>query len=120
MTVVYQIDAGARRLLWVGRERTEKTLHGFFDMLGDKRCQLIVFVASDMWRPYLNVIAKRASAALNVLDRFHIVAKLNEAITKVRAEEARTLSAKGYEPILKNSRWCFLKRPENLTERQAQ
>ncbi len=120
LTVVYQIDAGARRLLWVGRERTEKTLHGFFDMLGDKRCQLIEFVASDMWRPYLNVIAKRASSALNVLDRFHIVAKLNEAITKVRAEEARTMSAKGYEPILKNSRWCFLKRPENLTERQGE
>ena len=30
------------------------------------------------------------------------------------------MSAKGYEPILKNSRWCFLKRPENLTERQGE
>jgi transposase len=24
-----------------------------------------------------------------------------------------------YEPILKRSRWCFLKRPENLTEKQT-
>ena len=24
----------------------------------------------------------------------------------------------GYEPVLKNSRWCLLKRPENLTDNQ--
>ena len=24
----------------------------------------------------------------------------------------------GYEPVLKNSRWCLLKRWENLTEKQ--
>lgn len=24
----------------------------------------------------------------------------------------------GYEPVLKNSRWCLLKRGENLTEKQ--
>ena len=25
----------------------------------------------------------------------------------------------GYEPVLKKSRWCFLKRPENLTDKQT-
>jgi transposase len=30
-TLVYQIDSHRKRLLWVGDERTEKTLHGFFD-----------------------------------------------------------------------------------------
>ncbi len=25
----------------------------------------------------------------------------------------------GYEPVLKHSRWCLLKRPENLTEKQT-
>ena len=29
------------------------------------------FVCSDMWRPYLNVRADKASHALHVLDRFH-------------------------------------------------
>ena len=24
----------------------------------------------------------------------------------------------GYEPVLKNKRWCLLKRPENLTDKQ--
>lgn len=119
LTVVYQIDKGARRLLWVGKERTEESLNGFFDMLGEQRSSLINFVASDMWKPYLNVIAARAKQAVNVLDRYHIVAKLNKAIDEVRAKEARSLAANGYEPVLKRSRWCFLKRPENLTDKQA-
>ena len=120
LTVVYQIDEGNRRLLWVGEDRTQKTLHGFFDMLGAQRSKLIQFVASDMWKPYLNVIKKRAASALNILDRFHIVAKLNLAVDEVRAKEARELNAKGYVPILKQTRWCFLKRPENLTEKQSE
>lgn len=118
LTVVYQIDAGIRRLLWVGRERTEQTLRGFFHMLGKPRSQLIRFVASDMWKPYLTVIKEQMSHALHVLDRFHIVAKLNKAIDEVRAKEARQLNQQGYEPVLKKSRWCFLKRPENRTPKQ--
>jgi transposase len=118
LTVVYQIDAGMRRLIWVGRERTTKTLHRFFKQFGKERAQRIEFIASDMWKPYLKVIKHHASHALHVLDRFHIVAKLNKAVDDVRAKEARELKQKGYEPLLKHSRWCFLKRPENLTEKQ--
>jgi len=57
LTVVYQIDAGMRRLLWVGRERTAETLRGFFTMMGEERSELIQFVASDMWKPCLKVSA---------------------------------------------------------------
>jgi transposase len=119
LTVVYQIDEGVRRLLWVGRERTEETLRGFFAMLGDERSRLIEFVASDMWKPYLDVVKQTIGHALHVLDRFHIVAKLNKAIDEVRAKEARELKTRGFEPVLKRTRWCFLKRPENLTENQS-
>jgi transposase len=71
-----------------------------------------------MWRPYLDVMAKKAGQALHVLDRFHIVAYMNKAIDHVRAQEARDLKARGYEPVLKQSRWCLLKRPENRTDAQ--
>ncbi len=120
LTVVYQIDEGIRRLLWVGRERTEKTLIGFFDMLTEEQAKTIEFVASDMWKPYLNVIKEKLSHALHVLDRFHIVSKLNKAIDEIRAKEARKLKADGFEPVLKRTRWCFLKRPENMTDNQAE
>ncbi len=119
LSLVYQIDEGAKRLLWVGMERTKESLDGFFQMLGEERCAALKFVCSDMWKPYLDVIAERAGAAIHVLDRFHVMAKLNKALDEVRAEEAKRLVREGYEPILKHTRWCLLKRPENLTEKQT-
>jgi transposase len=118
LTVVYQIDKDCRRLLWIGKDRTAKTLLRFFRMMGRQRTAGIQFVCNDMWQPYLKVIAKKASQALHILDRFHIVARLNKAIDEVRAAEAKELAAQGYEPVLKYSRWCLLKRIENLTSRQ--
>jgi transposase len=118
LTLVYQIEAGMVRLLWVGKERTVKSFRGFFDMLGAKASAGIEFVCSDMWRPYLKVIRERCTGALHILDRFHIVAKLNKAVDDVRASEARKLESAGRQPLLKHSRWCLLKRPENLSGKQ--
>lgn len=118
LTVVYQINEGCKRLLWVGRDRKVKTLLRFFRWLGKERSARLEFICSDMWKPYLKVIAKKASQAIHVLDRFHIMSHMSKAIDEVRAKEAKELKAKGYEPILKGTRWCLLKRPENLTEKQ--
>jgi transposase len=118
LTLVYQIDAGCRRLLWVGQDRKVKTLLGFFRWFGKERSTALRFICSDMWRPYLKVVAKKASEAIHILDRFHIMAKMNKAIDEVRAKEARDLKAKGYEPVLTNARWLLLKRPENLSAKQ--
>lgn len=118
LTVVYQIDSGCRRLLWLGPDRTLKTTLRFFRWLGKERSAGLMFICSDMWKPYLRVIAKKAAQAIHVLDRFHIMAKMNKAIDEVRAQEAKAMKAKGLAPLLTNSRWCLLKRPENLTTTQ--
>lgn len=118
LTLVYQIDEKCRRLLWIGRNRETKTIEGFFDWLGKKRSKALEFISTDMWKPYLNVVAARAGQAIHVLDRFHIMQKLSKAIDEVRADEAREMKARGYEPVLKKSRWCLLKRPENMTPSQ--
>lgn len=118
LTVVYQINAECRRLLWVGQDRSAKTLLRFFKMLGKQRAKAIQFACSDMWKPYLKVIAKKASQAVHILDRFHIVARLNKALDEIRAAEAKRLARDGYEPVLKHARWCMLKREENLTHKQ--
>ena len=91
----------------------------FFDEFGADRSLKLRFVFTDMWKPYLDVVAEKAGQALNILDRFHIMSHMNKAIDKVRATEARTLKAKGKEPMLTGSRWCLLKQPENRTEKQA-
>lgn len=118
LTVVYQLDEGSRRLLWVGRERTKATLLQFFEMFGEARSMALRFVASDMWKPYLDVIKEKAGQALQILDRYHVAAKLNKAVDEVRAKEARELARKGYAPVLKHSRFCFLKRKEKQTVNQ--
>ena len=117
LTVVYEIARQRCRLLWVGEPREEARLEGFFSWLGARQAT-IRYVCSDMWKPYLTVIARRLPQALHVLDRFHIVAKLSKAIDEVRAKEAKRLQAAGYEPVLKHTRWCLLKRPEKHTARQ--
>ena len=118
LTLVYQIDRHCKRLLWIGRERKAGTLHGFFDWFGAARSGALCFVCSDMWKPYLKVVAERAGQAVHVLDRFHVMSHFSKAIDEVRAAQARKLAAEGKAPVLKRSRWLLLKRPENLSDAQ--
>ena len=118
LTLVYQIDAGLTRLLWVGQQRTISSFERFFAMLGPELTSKIEFVCSDMWKPYLKVIQDYCSQALHILDRFHVVAKMNKALDEVRAAETRKMAQDGYEPLLKKSRWCILKNKVNLTGTQ--
>jgi transposase len=118
LTLVYQIDLGLTRLLWIGKERTTESFRGFFTTVGEEITSKIVFVCSDMWEPYLKVIREKCSEALHILDRFHIVAKMNKALDEVRAGESRRLASEGRTPLLKKSRWLLLKREENLKTEQ--
>lgn len=117
LTVVYQINEGCRRLLWIGKDRRKSTLEAFFKWFGRGPTLGLQTIASDMWEPFLRVIAERVPWAINVLDRFHITANVNKAVDKVRAEEARALARKG-TPVLKHTRWLLLKSPENLKREQ--
>jgi transposase len=118
-TLVYQIDEGRKRLLWIGPDRTAKTLLRFFRFLGKERNARLQFVCSDMWQAYLKVIAKKVPQAIHILDRFHVMQKMSRAIDKVRAGEVKQLKADGYQPALKGCRWLLLKRPDNMTENQT-
>jgi transposase len=119
LTLVYDIGRETRRLLAVAEERTEASLRSCLDGLGEAACKQVGFVCSDMWQPYLNVIAEKLGKAIHVLDRFHVMQKFGKALDDIRAEESKRLQRDGYEPVLKRSRWCFLKRPGNLTEKQT-
>jgi transposase len=119
LTLVYQIDAGCKRLLWIGRERTEESLRSFFRVLEEGVTRGIRFICSDLWRPYRNVIAEQCGQAVHVLDRFHLMTHFSKALDEIRAEESRRLKRDGYQQVLKHSRWCLLKRPENLTDTQT-
>jgi transposase len=91
---------------------------GFFDWLGPERSGKLEFVVSDMWKAFLSAAAARASQAIHILDRFHVVKLCNKAIEEVRRAEARELRANGDAVTLKHTRWVLLKRRLNLTDKQ--
>jgi transposase len=119
LTLLYDISGEVTRLLAVAEERTEASLRACFEELGESVCDGVKFVCSDMWKAYRNVIAEFLTNAVHVLDRFHVMKLFGKALDEIRADEAKRLVQDGYEPVLKQSRWCFLKRPENLTDRQT-
>jgi len=119
ITLVYQLDNENKRLLSVGKGRKAKTLLRFFFELGKERCASIKFVCSDMWKAYIKVIKKKVPTALHILDRFHIVAMLNKAVDEVRRAEVKQLKSDGYDEILTHTKYCFLKKEENLTPNQT-
>jgi len=122
LTVIYQIDAHCRRLLWVGRRRSQATLRRGLKALGGEVVAGLRFVCSDMWKPYLQVIAAQAGQALHVLDRFHITSHLNQAVDEVRRAESSRLRAKSKPAAqrLKHLRWSLLRHRSRVRGRARQ
>ena len=48
LTLVYQIQAGCVRLLWVGQARTKQSFEQFFTLIGKELAEQIEFVCSDI------------------------------------------------------------------------
>jgi len=51
LTLVYQIDQGGTRLLWIGKDRTVNTFQEFLAMIGPEVSAKIEFLGSDLWKP---------------------------------------------------------------------
>jgi transposase len=117
VTNVY--DLGNMRLLWTGDGRGQEALERFFDEWGEEQTSAITCICCDMWDPYIKVIKEKASGAVLVFDKFHIVQHLMKAVDAVRKEEARSLKKKNPE-LLKDTRYIWLKNPWNLTPKQKQ
>ena len=92
LTLVYQIDAGCRRLLWIGKKRRLNLL-GFFRWFGKERTKELDYICSDMWKPYLRVIAKRQDKR-PMFWIVRIMSNVSKAIDKVRAQEAKELKGR--------------------------
>ncbi|MCU1247250.1 MAG: transposase [Edaphobacter sp.] len=102
LTVVYQIDAGCRRLLWIGKRRSEKTLRQGLKALGPDVVKGLRFVCSDMWKPYLNVLAAEAGSAL------HVIAKslVGDSSRRQRVPVNRTPFLRHLRPAQLDSLFC--------------
>ena len=84
--------------------------------------QSLQYVCSDMWKPYLKVLAEQASQALHVLDRFHIAQHLNQAVDEVRRAESNRLRAHSRQEAqkLKHMRWPLLRKGSRVRGKARQ
>ena len=68
-----------------------------------------------MSQAYIGAIKHHCPNASLVIDRFHLVKALNEAVDEVRKEEWRALDTEGRKAI-KGLRWLLAMRSDNRTE----
>lgn len=97
----------------VVKGRSKESVNELYTNLG-KEIDLasIEEVTMDMWKLYRIVTEEHLPNAKIVYDRFHLIKYLNAAIDQVRRREVR------FYTDLKNTRYIWLKNPENLTEKQ--
>jgi transposase len=93
------------------RKDTVKKFGTFLDRRGIPRDQVRNFCA-DMWEPYRLGITEEFPGAALTFDRYHVVTLFNRAIDLVRRKEVRTV------PLLKNSRWLWLRSQRKMTGNQ--
>src|SRR5664279_975032 len=91
LTLVY--DHANSRVLYVGDERKESSLQGFWDMLSADQKAGIEAVSMDMWDPFINSVRANVPNAEEkiVFDKFHIASHLGNAVDLVRRGENKTL-----------------------------
>jgi transposase len=107
-------DLDARRVLFATEGRCAKTVERFATDLaahgGDP--MQVSDTSSDMSTAFISGIRRHLPNATMTFDRYHLAAKLSDAVDAVRRHEVTT------RPELKHTRWLWLKNWANLTTAQ--
>ena len=110
------VDMLQRRTLYVADGKSASTVKEFVEHLrhhGGKPKQ-ITDVSCDMSPAFIKGVTEHLPNAAITFDKFHILKIINDAVDEVRREEAKT------NPLLKGTRYVFLKNDANLTATQRQ
>jgi transposase len=110
-TIVYDMER--KCVVWVGKGKGRETADLFFkNALTEEQRKKIRFTSCDMSKAYLGAIEHWCPQAILVIDRFHIVKALNNAMDDVRKEEWR--KAEGDDKkALKGLRWLLFVHSKN-------
>jgi transposase len=116
-TIVYDLDRSC--VVWVGKGKGRATIDQFFnEQLSDYQKKQITWASCDMSRAYTEAIKHHCPNATLVIDRFHVVKALNEAVDAVRKEEWRSLEGDERKAI-KGLRWLLGMHSRNRSKGQT-
>lgn len=114
VTVVY--DLARARAVWVGEGKKRETIDSFFEnQLSDYQKREIQWASCDMSETFIGALKTHCPNAKIVLDRFHIVKALNNAVDEVRKEQWRNVAG-NERKALKGIRWILFRNHDNRTK----
>jgi transposase len=110
------VDLEERRTMFVAEGRDNEVIEDFVEDLvaHDGQADQIKQISCDMSPAFILGVEQNLPEADIVFDRFHVTKVINDAVDKVRKAEVAN------NPILKNSKYLFLKNRDNLSEWQKQ
>jgi transposase len=113
-TLVYDLDRS--RVVWVGLGTGREAIDRFFnEALSHGQKARIAWASCDMSRAYTEAIKHHCPNATLVIDRFHVMKALNQAVDEVRKDEWRALDTQGRKAI-KGLRWLLGMHARNRTK----
>lgn len=114
-TIVYDLDVGC--VVWVGKGKGREAADEFFsNAFTEQQRKKVRFASCDMSKAYIGAIEHWCPDALLVIDRFHIVKALNNAVDEVRKEQWREAAEKSDKKTLKGLRWLLFFHSRNRTK----
>jgi transposase len=120
LTIVADHRTG--RVVWCDEGKDTAAAERFYDALGDARAAKLHAVSMDMGQPYPKITRQRAPQATICWDPFHVVSLATRELDVVRRghwNRLRDTTDPTTAKRFKGARWALLKRPEDLSPRQA-
>ena len=110
------VDLNDKRVMHISDGKGSDTVTDFVEVFESKEGEgeSITDVSCDMSRAFIKGVRENLPNAKVTFDKFHILKIINEGVDKVRRAEAIN------NPLLKGTRYVFLKNESNLTAKQKQ
>ena len=108
------VDLEEKKTIFVTEGKSNETVIEFTKDLKTHKGspENIKYVSCDMSPAFIKGVKENLPKAEIVFDKFHIIKIINQAVDEVRRQEVNT------NPLLKNSRYVFLKNQNNFTQNQ--
>ena len=117
-TLVYDLERAC--VVWIGSGKRRKTIDRFFtEALSEYQRERIQWACCDMSDAYMGAIKHHCPNATLVLDRFHVVKALNNAVDEVRKQQWREANADDRK-ALKGLRWLLYRHSSTRSKQNTE